>query len=89
VGDDFAGLIERHRDIDIAAIGRRVLNDSRYEVIWRGGAGGCLMIGNALERLVRAGLLRLRRSDRLGSHMEPRAARLKPCPLETRSQCRT
>jgi ubiquinone/menaquinone biosynthesis C-methylase UbiE len=45
MGDDFAGLIERHRNIDIAEIGRRVLNDSRYEVIWRG--GGYLMIGNA------------------------------------------
>jgi SAM-dependent methyltransferase len=45
MGDDFAGLIERHRNIDIAGIGRRVLNDSRYEVIWRG--GGYLMVGNA------------------------------------------
>ena len=45
MGDDFAGLIERHRNIDIAEIGRRVLNDSRYEVIWRG--GGYLMLGNA------------------------------------------
>jgi ubiquinone/menaquinone biosynthesis C-methylase UbiE len=45
MGDDFAGLIERHRNIDIAEIGRRVLNDSRYEVIWRG--GGYLMVGNA------------------------------------------
>ncbi len=45
MGDDFAGLIERHRNIDIAAIGRRVLNDSRYEVIWRG--GGYLMVGSA------------------------------------------
>jgi SAM-dependent methyltransferase len=45
MGDDFAGLIERHRNIDIAEIGRRVLNDSRYEVIWRG--GGYLMFGAA------------------------------------------
>jgi ubiquinone/menaquinone biosynthesis C-methylase UbiE len=45
MGDDFAGLIERHRNIDIAEIGRRILNDSRYEVIWRG--GGYLMVGNA------------------------------------------
>ena len=29
MGDDFAGLIERHRNIDIAGIGRRLLNDSR------------------------------------------------------------
>jgi hypothetical protein len=47
MGDDFAGLVERHRDIDIAAIGRRVLNDSRYEVIWRNGGGGYLMTGAA------------------------------------------
>lgn len=45
MGDDFAGLIERHRNIDIAGIGRRFLNDSRYEVIWRG--GGYLMFGAA------------------------------------------
>jgi SAM-dependent methyltransferase len=45
MGDDFAGLIERHRNIDIAAIGRRVLNNCRYEVIWRG--GGYVMVGAA------------------------------------------
>jgi SAM-dependent methyltransferase len=45
MGDDFAGLIERHRKIDIGEIGRRVLNDSRYEIIWRG--GGYLMVGKA------------------------------------------
>ena len=45
MGDDFAGLVERHQDIDIAAISRRVLNDSHDEVIWRG--GGYLMIGAA------------------------------------------
>jgi hypothetical protein len=45
MGDDFAGLVERHRNLDIAAIGRRVLNDCRYDVIWRG--GGYLMVGAA------------------------------------------
>jgi SAM-dependent methyltransferase len=45
MGDDFAGLIERNRNLDVAAIGRRVLNDSRYEVIWRG--GGYLLVGAA------------------------------------------
>jgi SAM-dependent methyltransferase len=45
MGDDFAGLVERHRKIDIGGIGRRVLNDSRYEIIWRG--GGYLMVGKA------------------------------------------
>jgi hypothetical protein len=45
MGDDFAGVVDRHRNIDIAGIGRRVLRDSRYEVIWRG--GGYLMVGAA------------------------------------------
>jgi SAM-dependent methyltransferase len=45
MGDSFAGLVERHRKIDIAPIGRRVLNDSRYEIIWHG--GGYLMTGAA------------------------------------------
>jgi ubiquinone/menaquinone biosynthesis C-methylase UbiE len=45
MGDDFAGLVERHRNLDIADIGRRVLNDSRYDVIWRG--GGYMMVGKA------------------------------------------
>jgi ubiquinone/menaquinone biosynthesis C-methylase UbiE len=45
LGDPFTDLVERHRDIDIAAIGRRVLKDSHYEVIWRG--GGYLMFGQA------------------------------------------
>jgi hypothetical protein len=45
LGDDFAGLVERHRKIDIGGIGRRVLNDSRHEIIWRG--GGYLMVGKA------------------------------------------
>ena len=34
MGDDFAEVVERHRSLDVAAIGRRVLKDSRYEVIW-------------------------------------------------------
>ena len=45
LGDDFTDLVERHKDLDIAAIGRRVLKDSHYEVIWRG--GGYLMVGYA------------------------------------------
>ncbi len=43
LGDDFTDLVERHRDIDIAAIGQRVLKNSQYEVIWRG--GGYVMMG--------------------------------------------
>jgi ubiquinone/menaquinone biosynthesis C-methylase UbiE len=45
LGDDFTDLVERHRDIDIAAIGRGVLKNCHYEVIWR--KGGYLMVGQA------------------------------------------
>ncbi|MHC5539988.1 methyltransferase domain-containing protein [Singulisphaera rosea] len=45
LGDDFTDLVERHRDIDIAAIGQRNLKNSHYETIWRG--GGYLMVGQA------------------------------------------
>jgi len=45
MGDDFAGLVERHRALDVEAIGRRVLADCRYEVRWRG--GGYVMTGTA------------------------------------------
>jgi ubiquinone/menaquinone biosynthesis C-methylase UbiE/uncharacterized protein YbaR (Trm112 family) len=45
LGDDFTDLVERHRHLDIAAIGRSSLNDSHYETIWRG--GGYLMFGTA------------------------------------------
>jgi ubiquinone/menaquinone biosynthesis C-methylase UbiE len=45
LGDAFTDLVERHRDLDIAAMGRRVLKDSRYQTIWRG--GGYLMVGQA------------------------------------------
>ncbi len=45
LGDEFTDLVERHKDLDIAAIGRRVLHDSHYEVIWRG--AGYVMTGKA------------------------------------------
>ena len=45
LGYAFTDLVERHKDIDIAAIGRRVLRDSRYELIWA--KGGYLMVGQA------------------------------------------
>jgi ubiquinone/menaquinone biosynthesis C-methylase UbiE/uncharacterized protein YbaR (Trm112 family) len=45
LGYAFTDLVERHRDLDIAAMGRRVLRDCRYEVIW--GGGGYLMVGQA------------------------------------------
>jgi SAM-dependent methyltransferase len=45
LGHAFCDLVERHHDLDIAAMGRRVLRDSRYEAIWRG--WGYLMVGQA------------------------------------------
>ena len=45
LGYDFTDLVERHRHLDIAAIGRRVLRDCHYEVIWAG--GGYCMVGQA------------------------------------------
>jgi ubiquinone/menaquinone biosynthesis C-methylase UbiE len=45
LGDAFTDLVERHRKMDVAAIGKAVLSDCRYEVIWRG--GGYLMVGTA------------------------------------------
>jgi SAM-dependent methyltransferase len=45
LGYDFTDLVERHRHLDIAAIGRRVLRDCHYETIWAG--GGYLMVGQA------------------------------------------
>jgi SAM-dependent methyltransferase len=45
LGDDFTDLVERHRTMDIAAIGDRVLANCRYQTIWR--KGGYLMVGQA------------------------------------------
>jgi ubiquinone/menaquinone biosynthesis C-methylase UbiE len=45
LGDAFTDLVERHRHIDVAAIGRSVLRDSQYQVIWAG--GGYVMYGQA------------------------------------------
>jgi ubiquinone/menaquinone biosynthesis C-methylase UbiE len=45
LGYEFTDLVERHRDLDIAAMGRRVLRDCRYEIIWAG--GGYMMVGQA------------------------------------------
>jgi ubiquinone/menaquinone biosynthesis C-methylase UbiE/uncharacterized protein YbaR (Trm112 family) len=45
LGDDFTDLVERHRHLDVAAMGRDILEDSRYETIWR--KGGYLMVGTA------------------------------------------
>ena len=45
LGYDFFDLAERHKHIDIAEIGRQVLKDSHYEVIWL--KGGYVMYGKA------------------------------------------
>ncbi|CAN5632978.1 hypothetical protein BH23PLA1_BH23PLA1_13830 [soil metagenome] len=36
LGDDFAQVVERNRDLDIEAIARKVLEDCKYQRIWRG-----------------------------------------------------
>ena len=45
LGEDFTDLVERHRHMDIAEIGRSVLVDSHYELIWW--KSGYLMVGTA------------------------------------------
>jgi ubiquinone/menaquinone biosynthesis C-methylase UbiE len=45
LGDAFTDLVERHRHLDIAAMGQRVLKDCHYEVIWQ--RGGYVMVGKA------------------------------------------
>jgi ubiquinone/menaquinone biosynthesis C-methylase UbiE len=47
MGDEFSGVVDRHRNIDISAIGKRVLKDCQYSVIWRG--LGYKMVGQAPE----------------------------------------
>ncbi len=36
LGDDFTEIVEEHRALDVAALGRRVLPDCLYQRIWRG-----------------------------------------------------
>jgi SAM-dependent methyltransferase len=45
LGYDFTDLVERHRHLDVAAIGHGLLRDCRYESIW--GGGGYVMFGQA------------------------------------------
>jgi ubiquinone/menaquinone biosynthesis C-methylase UbiE len=47
LGDAFTDLVERHRDLDVAAIARRVLPDCRYERIWQG--VGYVLVGQTDE----------------------------------------
>ena len=35
LGDAFTDMVERHRDLDVQAIGERVLPGCRYELVWR------------------------------------------------------
>jgi ubiquinone/menaquinone biosynthesis C-methylase UbiE len=42
---EFAAMIECGKKLDVAAIGRRVLPDCRYELIWQG--AGYVMVGTA------------------------------------------
>lgn len=43
LGEAFTDIVERHRDLDVAAIGRKVLPDCRYELIWQ--KVGYVMVG--------------------------------------------
>jgi ubiquinone/menaquinone biosynthesis C-methylase UbiE len=43
LGDEFTDIVERHRDLDVAAIGRKVLADCYYELIWQ--KVGYVMVG--------------------------------------------
>ncbi|MEO6811770.1 MAG: class I SAM-dependent methyltransferase, partial [Isosphaeraceae bacterium] len=43
LGDDFTDIVERHRSLNIAEIGRRVLPDCHYQTIWQG--VGYVMVG--------------------------------------------
>jgi SAM-dependent methyltransferase len=45
LGDSFTDMVERHRDLDVEAIGHKVLPGCRYELIWR--KVGYVLIGQA------------------------------------------
>ena len=45
LGDAFTDLVERHRHLDIAAMGRGILKNCEYRAIWVG--GGYVMYGQA------------------------------------------
>ncbi len=47
LGDDFTEIVERFRDLNVSAIGRSVLPDCRYELIWQG--VGYVMYGTVPE----------------------------------------
>jgi ubiquinone/menaquinone biosynthesis C-methylase UbiE/uncharacterized protein YbaR (Trm112 family) len=43
LGPEFAAMVERYKKLDVAAIGGKVLQDCRYELIWQG--VGYAMVG--------------------------------------------
>jgi ubiquinone/menaquinone biosynthesis C-methylase UbiE len=45
LGDEFTDIVESSRELDVAAIGRSVLDDCRYELIWQ--RVGYVMVGTA------------------------------------------
>jgi ubiquinone/menaquinone biosynthesis C-methylase UbiE len=45
LGDSFTAMVERHRDLDIQAIANRVLQEVRFELVWRG--VGYVLVGRA------------------------------------------
>ncbi len=45
LGDEFTAIVQKHRDLDVAAIGKRVLPDSQYKLIWR--KVGYVLIGTS------------------------------------------
>ena len=45
LGDPFTEMVERYRDLDVAAIGKKILDDCRYELIWR--KFGYVLVGKA------------------------------------------
>jgi hypothetical protein len=45
LGDSFTDMVERHRDLDVQAIAGRVLEDVRFETVWRG--VGYVLVGRA------------------------------------------
>ncbi|WP_152051461.1 methyltransferase domain-containing protein [Tautonia marina] len=47
LGDEFTEMVERHRELDVEAIARRVLTDCQFERIWRG--VGYVFVGRAPE----------------------------------------
>jgi ubiquinone/menaquinone biosynthesis C-methylase UbiE len=47
LGDSFTEMVERHRDLDVLAIARRVLPDAELIPVWRG--VGYVLVGHAPE----------------------------------------